>query len=177
MPVCRTSMAYHGTLFRLALHKWLYYKKEILRKFSKLMKEISFKMRKNYEQNRKFCVVKVETLTGTFMYRHIYVLAYLCTGTFMYRHIYVLAHSCTNDFDMSTVFPTNFAKQLGEIVITLPGLHARLLIIFNILVVSCHSWWTSNFSSILRKHHVKLTLKSLWSVSLYLGKFARSIFL
>ena len=26
------------------------------------MKEISFKMRKNYEQNRKFCVVKVETL-------------------------------------------------------------------------------------------------------------------
>ena len=27
------------------------------------MKEISFKMGKNYEQNRKFCVVKVETLT------------------------------------------------------------------------------------------------------------------
>ena len=26
------------------------------------MKEISFQMRKNYEQNRKFCVVKVETL-------------------------------------------------------------------------------------------------------------------
>ena len=26
------------------------------------MKEISFKIRKNYEQNRKFCVVKVETL-------------------------------------------------------------------------------------------------------------------
>ena len=26
------------------------------------MKEISFKMRKNYEQNRKFCAVKVETL-------------------------------------------------------------------------------------------------------------------
>ena len=26
------------------------------------MKEISFKMRKNYERNRKFCVVKVETL-------------------------------------------------------------------------------------------------------------------
>ena len=26
------------------------------------MKEISFKMRKNYEQSRKFCVVKVETL-------------------------------------------------------------------------------------------------------------------
>ena len=26
------------------------------------MKEILFKMRKNYEQNRKFCVVKVETL-------------------------------------------------------------------------------------------------------------------
>ena len=26
------------------------------------MKEISFKMGKNYEQNRKFCVVKVETL-------------------------------------------------------------------------------------------------------------------
>ena len=25
------------------------------------------------------------------MYRHIYVPAYLCTGTFMYRHIYVLA--------------------------------------------------------------------------------------
>ena len=27
-----------------------------------MMKEISFKMRKNYKQNRKFCVVKVETL-------------------------------------------------------------------------------------------------------------------
>ena len=26
------------------------------------MKEISFKMRKNYELNRKFCAVKVETL-------------------------------------------------------------------------------------------------------------------
>ena len=28
------------------------------------MKEISFKMRKNCEQNRKFCVVKVETLSS-----------------------------------------------------------------------------------------------------------------
>ena len=27
------------------------------------MKEILFKIRKNYEQNRKFCVVKVETLS------------------------------------------------------------------------------------------------------------------
>ena len=32
------------------------------KEISKLMKEISFKIRKNYEQNRKFCVVKVETL-------------------------------------------------------------------------------------------------------------------
>ena len=29
------------------------------------MKEILFKIRKNYEQNRKFYVVKVETLLGT----------------------------------------------------------------------------------------------------------------
>ena len=41
--------------------------KEILRKFSKLMKEISFKMRKNYEQNRKFCVVEVETLLSALL--------------------------------------------------------------------------------------------------------------
>ena len=60
---------YHGIPTNITLFSPLFdfnYKKEILRKFSKLMKEISFKMRKNYEQNRKFCVVKVETLPAIF---------------------------------------------------------------------------------------------------------------
>ena len=39
------------------------------------MKEISFKMRKNYEQNRKFCVVKVETLLIVFTCRSLGVVA------------------------------------------------------------------------------------------------------